>query len=286
MKATQKNTANGLVVSNESPIFALPKHLFVGHIKSYKARLGVFLLHFCSYGGGALASIGGTPSFYTANCVQLCQSTTQSASARSTVQLRPVATTALWRIAKSFGHILTIPTSFGWKFLANEKFADSKTLCTFAVRSFRAVKHIQCLCAYGRTSLSYLHCSTGTSQFSGVRPSFVHIANSLCYRSCEVPTQSIWRSIVTRLHLVMSIASSRIGRYCDSISKNPTSFGWKFTVIRRRLFIAMLRLSRPARRYWRLVQQSSSSSDAVLPSASTTSLSAAASSPNLKSFAL
>lgn len=174
MKATAKNTANGLVVSNESPIFALPKHLFVGHIKSYKARLGVFLLHFCSYGGGALASIGGTPSFYTANCVQLCQSTTQSASARSTVQLRPVATTALWRIAKSFGHILTI----------------------------------------------------------------------------------------------------------------PTSFGWKFTVIRRRLFIAMLRLSRPARRYWRLVQQSSSSSGAVLPSASTTSLSAAASSPNLKSFAL
>ena len=65
MKATAKNTANGLVVSNESPIFALPKHLFVGHIKSYKARLGVFLLHFCSYGGGALASIGGTPSFYT-----------------------------------------------------------------------------------------------------------------------------------------------------------------------------------------------------------------------------
>jgi len=103
---------------------------------------------------------------------------------------------------------------------------------------------------------------------------------------CQIRSRVVWRSIVTRLHLVMSIASSLIERYCDSISKNPTSFGWKFTVIRRRLFIAMLRLSRPARRYWRLVQQSSSSSGAVLPSASTTSLSAAASSPNLKSFAL
>ena len=103
---------------------------------------------------------------------------------------------------------------------------------------------------------------------------------------CQVRSRVVWRSIVTRLHLVMSIASSLIEKYCDSISKNPTSFGWKFTVIRRRLFIAMLRLSRPARRYWRLAQQSSSSSDAVSPSASTTSLSAAASSPNLKSFAL
>lgn len=175
MKATAKNTANGLVVSNESPIFALPNHLFVGNIKSYEAHLGVFLLHLCYYKGGGLATKqGARPLYIIANCVQQCQTTTQSASARSTVQLRPVATTALWRIAKSFGHILTI----------------------------------------------------------------------------------------------------------------PTSFGWKFTVIRRRLYIAMLRLSRPARRYWRLVQQSSSSSDAVLPSASTTSLSAAASSPNLKSFAL
>lgn len=174
MKANAKNMTQGLVVSNESPIFALPKNRVVGNIKSYEALLGVFLLHFCSGSRGSLARLGGTPSFYTANCVQQCQRTTQSALARSTVQLRPVATTALWRIAKSFGHILT----------------------------------------------------------------------------------------------------------------NPTSFGWKFTVIRRRLFIAMLRLSRPARRYWRLVQQSSSSSDVVLPSASTISLSAAASSPNLKSFAI
>lgn len=103
---------------------------------------------------------------------------------------------------------------------------------------------------------------------------------------CQERSRVVWRSIVTRLHLVMSTASSRIERLCGSISMNPTSFGWKFTVIRRRLYIAMLRLSRPARRYWRLVQQSSSSSDAVLPSASTISLSAAASSQNLKSFAL
>lgn len=174
MKANAKNMAQGLVVSNESPIFALPKTPYgyiLSHTKPYWA---------CSCCTstpvvvGSLARLGGTPSFYTANCVQQCQRPTQSASARSTVQLRPVATTALWRIAKSFGHILT----------------------------------------------------------------------------------------------------------------NPTSFGWKFTVIRGRLYIAMLRLSRPARRYWRLVQQSSSSSDAVLPSASTISLSAAASSQNLKSFAI
>lgn len=177
MKAMQKNRIQGLVVSNESPIFALPKYRIVGNIKSYEALLGVFLLHFCSGSCGTLAS--------------------------------------------KKGHALLL-----------------------------------------------------------------YILQTLCVQQCQSTTQSIWRSIVTRLHLVMSIASSRIGRYCDSISKNPTSFGWKFTVIRRRLSIAMLRLSRPARRYWRLVQQSSSSSDAVLPSASTISLSAAASSPNLKSFAL
>ena len=103
---------------------------------------------------------------------------------------------------------------------------------------------------------------------------------------CQIRSKVVGRSIVTLPQQIRSIASSQIGRYCASLSKNPTSFGWKFTVIRRRLFIAMLRLSRPARRYWRSVQQSSSSSDAVLPSASTISLSAAASSPNLKSFAL
>ena len=278
MKANAKNMAQGLVVSNESPIFALPKNRVVGNIKSYEALLGVFLLHFCSGSRGSLARLGGTPSFYTANCVQQCQRTTQSASARSTVQLRPVMSTASSRIGRLCGRN-PLP--------ANEKFAVSKTLCIFAVRQIRATEYILDLCAYGRTSLSYPLRGTGLSQnLLGVRPSFVHIANSLCYRLCDKPTQSVWRSIVTRLHLVMSIASSRIERYCGSISKNPTSFGWKFTVIRGRLYIAMLRLSRPARRYWRLVQQSSSSSDAVLPSASTTSLSAAASSQNLKSFAL
>ena len=175
MKATAKNTANGLVVSNESPIFALPRIPY-GNIQSH------------------------TKPFWAYSC-----------------------------------------------------------------------------CTSGNPVSGFLAELTGYALF---------VSSPLCVQPCQEPTQSIWRSIVTRLHLVMSIASSRIGRHCGLISKNPTSFGWKFTVIRRRLFIAMLRLSRPARRYWRLVQQSSSSSDAVLPSASTISLSAAASSPNLKSFAL
>ncbi len=290
MKANAKNMAQGLVVSNESPIFALPSKY--ESTKSYIVE-STHWAYPCSTsascGRAYLAVKGGTPSLCTNITAfdEQCQVRSRVVWRSIVTRLHLVMSTASSRIERLCGSISKNPTFFGWNPLpANEKFADSKTLCTFAVRSFRAVKHIQCLCAYGRTSLSYLHCSTGTSQFSGVRPSFVHIANSLCYRSCEVPTQSIWRSIVTRLHLVMSTASSRIERLCGSISKNPTSFGWKFTVIRRRLYIAMLRLSRPARRYWRLVQQSSSSSDAVLPSASTISLSAAASSQNLKSFAL
>ena len=177
MKATAKNTAMGLVVSNESPIFALP-----------------------------------SKCVYTDNYI-----------VESTLWAYPCAVSAFRR------------------------------------RTYLAVKR--------GTPSFYIHTPTFDAQ-------------------CQVRSRVVWRSIVTRLHLVMSIASSRIEKYCAPISQNPTSFGWKFTVIRRRLYIAMLRLSRPARRYWRLVQQSSSSSDAVLPSASTTSLSAAASSPNLKSFAL
>lgn len=115
MLAHAKNMAKGLVVSKKSPIFALPKNRVVGNTKSYQALLGVFLLHFCSGSCGSLARLGGTPSFYTANCVQQCQRTTQSASARSIVQLRPSTSIVFSRHARFYAHILPTLTSFGSK---------------------------------------------------------------------------------------------------------------------------------------------------------------------------
>lgn len=116
MLAHAKNMAKGLVVSKKSPIFALPNHLFVGKIKSYEALLGVLLLHFCTYGGGGLATKQGVRPFCTAaNCVQQCQTTTQSASARSTVRPCQITSTAHSRIGRSCGQILPTLTSFGSK---------------------------------------------------------------------------------------------------------------------------------------------------------------------------
>ena len=133
-------------------------------------------------------------------------------------------------------------------------------------------------------AVSALRGCTYLAVIKGVRPLSIH--TTTFDAQCQVRSRVVWRSIVTRLRLVMSTAPSPTGRYSVLISTRPTSFGLKFTVIRGRLYTAMLRLSRPARRYWRLVQQSSSSSGAELPSASTISLLAAVSSQNLKTFAL
>ena len=274
--------------------FVMRLNHFVRYILSSNAHGRISLAHLCPHSCGSVASSEVRPLFvHIAHqlCPKLCDRTTRLANCRRSIvtRLHLVMSIASSRIGRYCDSISKNPTSFGLKFLANEKFAKSKTLCTFVMRLNHFVRYILSSNAHGRISLAHLcpH-SCGSVASSEVRPLFVHIAHQLCPKLCDKPTRlaNCRRSTVTGLPQTTSIESSPTGRYSVPILTHPTSFGWKFTVIRRRLYIAMLRLSRPARRYWRLVQQSSSSSGAVLPSASTISLSAAASSPNLKSFAL
>ena len=103
---------------------------------------------------------------------------------------------------------------------------------------------------------------------------------------CQQRSKVCRRSIVTGSLPITSIGSYLIVKSCDHNSKKRISSAWKFTANHRQRLIATLRLSRPARRFWRLAQQSSSSSVAVLLSVLTSFLSLGASSRNLNPIAL
>ena len=121
-------------------------------------------------------------------------------------------------------------------------------------------------------------CSTSAScsraslaRIKGVRPFSIHTTtfDEQCQRRSKVVCR---RSIVTDPHPSTSIVFSRPARFYAHILPTLTSFGSKSTVSPRRRTIGSSRLSRPANRFSRSGQPSSSSSSAQSSCGSTTSL--------------
>lgn len=134
-------------------------------------------------------------------------------------------------------------------------------------------------------STSALRGRASLARFMGVRPLCIYLSTTFD-EQCQRWSKVVGRSIVTLPHRAWTTACYLIERFFSSISQCPISSGSKFTDNRRRLLTATLRLSRPAHRLWRLVQQSSSSSVVVLLSALTGYSSCVASSRNAKSLVI
>lgn len=134
-------------------------------------------------------------------------------------------------------------------------------------------------------------CSTSAScgcaglATEGGTPSF-YTYNKTFDGLCQTRSRVCRRTIVTDPHPITSIGSCRAAKSCGFNSRKRISSALKFTVSRRLRSIATLRLSRPARRFWRSVQLSSSSSIEELLCASTIFLSFGASSRKLNPLAL
>lgn len=139
------------------------------------------------------------------------------------------------------------------------------------------------LWAYSRSTSALRGCA-GLATW-GIRPLCIYSSTTFD-EQCQIRSKVVGRSIVTLPHRAWTTACSLIERFFSSISNSPISFGSKFTDNRRRLLTATLRLSRPAHRLWRLVQQSSSSSVVVFLSALTGCLSCDASSRNAKTLVI
>ena len=134
-------------------------------------------------------------------------------------------------------------------------------------------------------------CSTSVScsraflaENKGVRPFYTY--NTTFDEQCQERSKVCRRTIVTDPRPITSIGSCRAAKLCGSNSRKRSSSALKSTVSRRLRSIVTLRLSRPARRFWRSVQPSSSSSNEGLLCASTIFLFFGVSSRNLNPLAI
>lgn len=119
----------------------------------------------------------------------------------------------------------------------------------------------------------------------GDTPSF-YTYNTTFDEQCQQRSKVCRRTIVTDPRPITSIGSCQAAKSCGFNSHKRISSALKFTVSHRLRSIATLRLSRPAHRFWRSVQRSSSSSIEGLLCALTIFLSFGVSSRNLNPLAL
>lgn len=133
-------------------------------------------------------------------------------------------------------------------------------------------------------STSALRSCAGLATEGGT-PSF-YTYNTTFDGLCQTRSKVCRRTIVTDPHPITSIGSCRAAKSCGFNSHTRSSSALKSTVSRRLRSIVTLRLSRPARHFWRSVQRSSSSSIEGLLCASTIFLFIGASSRNLNPLAL
>lgn len=133
-------------------------------------------------------------------------------------------------------------------------------------------------------STSALRSRASLARNKGVRPFYTY--NTTFDEQCQRGSKVCRRTIVTDPHPITSIGSCRAAKSCGFNSHTRSSSALKSTVSRRLRSIVTLRLSRPARRFWRSVQLSSSSSIEGLLCASTIFLFFGVSSRNLNPLAL